>query len=655
MRVLWVLCCVALLAACVKTQAVSPRPKAVEEPLKATLPATTDNFVAGAPLREEQGRRSEASGMGGLISAKPREDTALRDLPDRETDVAEPTYSFVFDQAPISTILNEIVSETFGLSFTVPPEDQTRLTVRLENVASVKEALRGLNIALNSLGLNLRQRGDMVELARQGATDQEIGSLAFASTRNSASASTVLFQAQNAPATRLRQLVEPLVPGSTVRLADEDTGIIALQGDQEQIDQALRILRAADVDWLATVGYRIYRPGNVLPSQLTSSLTPLASRSAIEILASDAAGIVTLISRNEDGLGRMLELVRRSDVAPENRINADTLFYETRHIDPERLAGLAGALLGNAPPQEGAGPLGSGDGGFQIAVDPIGGVVVVTGAPSRLRQLQSIFERLDRPVRQVAIEVTVVEVTLRDAFRFGVQWEAVEGLFDFRFLDGTSTQLTSRFPGASLAYSNTDIGAVLNALDSATEIQVVSSPRVLALNNQTASIQVGSEVPIVTQTAVGVTNPDAPIVNSTTYRDTGIILTVTPRIRSGGLVELDLTQEVSDVAESQTDGIDTPTFSQRKLETTLAVPDGSTLAIGGLFSVNQTRNRIDVPGLARIPFAGELFRSRDDAERRTELVVLIRPQIIDANTPSPLVSESLQRALEKLRPAAMVR
>jgi general secretion pathway protein D len=650
MRVIYLFVGLLALAACASTASRPVKDEAVygtQSDARSDLLASSE-ATSGLSLDASQHQQGPATGA--LLSSKPREDSALRRLVEGRSRSDVRTYSFVFNQAPLSAILNEIVSETFSLSFALPPEDQTRLTLRLENIATPEDALRGLNIALSPRGLVLRQRGDMVELARAGGNTPEITSLAFASARQSASASTVLFQSQHAPATRLRQLVEPLLPGSTLRVADEDTGIIALQGDQEQIDQALRILRSADVDWLATVGYRIYRPAHLLPSELTAALTPLAARGAIEMLASDAAGIVTLISRNEEGMGRLLQLLQRSDVPPASGIDADTLFYETRHIDPERLARLASELLGVAIPAEGAGTAASAERAFQIAVDPVGGVVLVTGDGATLRRIQSTFERLDRPVRQVAIEVTVVEVTLRDAFRFGVQWDAVEGLFDFSFLDGTSTQLTSRFPGASLAYSNTDIGAVLNALDSATDIQVVSSPRVLALNNQTASIQVGSEVPIVTQTAVGVTNPDAPIVNSTSYRDTGIILTVTPRIRSGGLVELDLVQEVSDVAESLTDGIDTPTFSQRKLETTLAVPDGSTLAIGGLFSVNQTRNQLDVPGLARIPIAGELFRSRDNLNRRTELVVLIRPQIIEAGSQTLSFSDSLERALERLRP-----
>ena len=591
------------------------------------------------------------------IVSQAAERGAIDVLPPRPTTSDAPRRSFQFDQTPIAAVLNEIVI-AFGGSFVAPANEQIFVTTRMEGVTSLADALRILNVALGQQGFEARQRGDTVEVSRTGTPQTGISSLALATRDQDATASTVIYQAQAAPAQRLRELVEPLLPEGSVRLTNQESGLLGLQGDPVQIEQALRILRAADVDWLATVGYRIYRPAYRQATELSTSLVSVATRSGVELVASEEAGLVTLFSRNEEGLDRFVRLLQQSDIERSTRLNDHTLYYEAKHVGAVQLANTIATVLGgrvqsvetadqtNVTPDT----VSETGLGLRIAVDPQAGVIIATGSQEELRRCEDILVRMDRPAKQVAIEVTVAEVQLRDEFQFGVQWDLVDGLFDFQFFDNTTGQATSRFPGASLAYADTDILVVLNALDSKTDIDVISSPRIVALNNEEASIQVGSEVPIITQSAVGVSDPGAPIVNATTYRDTGIILTVTPRIRAGGLVEIDLVQEVSAVADSVSVGTDSPSFTQRKIETTLAVPDRATLAIGGLFNVNSSRGRLGVPLISRLPVIGRAFESRDDLETRTELVVLLRPQILDAFSPPLLLSEQLALAMSRLRP-----
>ena len=156
-------------------------------------------------------------------------------------------------------------------------------------------------------------------------------------------------------------------------------------------------------------------------------------------------------------------------------------------------------------------------------------------------------------------------------------------------------------------------------------------------------------MPVVTQSAVSVSNPDAPIVNSVEFRDTGVVLSVTPRISRDGAVQLEVEQEVSSVAETTTSGIDSPTIQQRRFETTITVYDGQTVALGGLIRSSRSQTRSGVPGLQRIPGLGVLFSERSDVERRTELIVFLTPRVIRSSVDAAAATRDLADRLEIMR------
>ena len=166
-------------------------------------------------------------------------------------------------------------------------------------------------------------------------------------------------------------------------------------------------------------------------------------------------------------------------------------------------------------------------------------------------------------------------------------------------------------------------------------MKIISAPTLMVIDNKEGVLQIGDQVPIVTSQSQDQT-ANAPILSQVEYRDTGIILRVRPRIGNGGRVTLEISQEVSDVAETDTSGIDSPTIRQRKVQTSVALTDGQTLALGGLVQESDNLTRSEVPGLGRVPVVGNLFRSKDSRRGRTELLILIRPRVIlnegDANS-----------------------
>ena len=218
------------------------------------------------------------------------------------------------------------------------------------------------------------------------------------------------------------------------------------------------------------------------------------------------------------------------------------------------------------------------------------------------------------------------------------------------FSDLESGAVSSTFPGLSYVYSVTNAKSVLELLSSVTDVEVISAPQLLVLNNQEASLQVGAQVPVATQQSV---DPDVPdtIVSNIELKDTGVILHVTPRVNESGLVILEIEQEVSQVSQDSAAGTLTPTIAKRVITTTAAVHNGQTVALGGLIQDNKTNTKVGVPGLSAIPFLGALFRYTTDTITRSELIVLVTPRVIrDARGAMDITNELRQRVedLERL-------
>ncbi|MGI9498798.1 MAG: type II secretion system protein GspD, partial [Geminicoccaceae bacterium] len=264
--------------------------------------------------------------------------------------------------------------------------------------------------------------------------------------------------------------------------------------------------------------------------------------------------------------------------------------------------------------------------------------------------IRAALRDLDTLPLQVLLEATIAEVSLEDELSYGVQWFFGSGDSGVTLSEFGSGAVGQSFPGFSGLLSRGDVRAVVNALDSVSDVKVISSPQILVLDNQTAQLEVGDEVPIVTQQAEGIDTGDARIVNTVEQRQTGVILEVTPRVNANGLVVLDIQQEVSDVVRTTTSGIDSPTIAQRRIGTSVAVGSDQTVALGGLIQDDVDELRSGVPILQDIPFLGWLFSSTTKVTSRTELLVLITPKVLRNEHEASAATKELRRRLRSLEP-----
>jgi general secretion pathway protein D len=287
----------------------------------------------------------------------------------------------------------------------------------------------------------------------------------------------------------------------------------------------------------------------------------------------------------------------------------------------------------------------------KISSDETNNAIVVYATPRDYAIVEDALRKLDIIPQQVLIEAAIVEVTLTDAMQYGVQWSFAHGPSSgYLTQNSMATTLLQNVPGFEYAYNGASIHATLDALENLTKIKVISAPKLMVLNNQTASLQVGDQVPVVTGSAVSTVTTGAPVVNEIDYHDTGIILKITPRVNSSGKVLLDISQEVSDVLpQVTTDGVDSPTFSTRRISTSVSAQDGQVVALGGLFSISKNDSKSGIPYLSRIPVLGALFGEVNNNDTKTELIVLLRPSVIHDPEDSRAMTQELRDKLKTLR------
>jgi general secretion pathway protein D len=290
-----------------------------------------------------------------------------------------------------------------------------------------------------------------------------------------------------------------------------------------------------------------------------------------------------------------------------------------------------------------AAPLDDRSAGVSVVADETNNALIITASAQEYHRMRRILEQIDVQPNQVLLEATIAEVALNDQLTMGLRWFLQTGSFQFRFTDIVATTpnnsvpniaplipnvVTPAFPGFSSFFNTPNVQVVLNALSTITDVNIVSSPTLMVLDNKRATLQVGDEVPIVTQSAVAVQVPGAPIVNSVNMRNTGIILNITPRINDGGRVLLDIEQEVSTAVQTTTSGIISPTIQQRRIKTTVSVDDGNCIVLGGLIQDKATNTRDQAPLVGDIPIFGNLFKHKNDNIQRTELLIAITPKIV---------------------------
>ncbi|MGZ8443015.1 MAG: type II secretion system protein GspD, partial [Candidatus Binatia bacterium] len=303
---------------------------------------------------------------------------------------------------------------------------------------------------------------------------------------------------------------------------------------------------------------------------------------------------------------------------------------------------------------------------LRIVADPSTNSLIVYGTVQEYQNVKNILKELDAIPRQVLIEAMILQVDLKDAEDFGVDYQLFtksrQTIFGQTFgsnavITSLGAKLSPAAPffagvnGLTAIVGDDTVSALIRAAATDSRIKLISSPSVIASDNRPARIQVGSEEPIATGNVQAATGSLASLSTSTTiqYRNTGRILTIIPQVNSQGLVNLQIKAEVSARGDDVTVGQDKyPAFNTQDAETTAVVQDGETLVIGGLIGELKRKARVGVPYLMDIPVIGRFFGTTSDETSRTELIMLITPRVIRNRSDSRLVTAEFKAGLEKV-------
>ena len=565
------------------------------------------------------------------------------------------TYTFVFKDADISQVAEEILGNSLGVAYRVEPGVTGKMNFSIEQRLTKAQLLAAFEAALSNYDVVMTQDGDTIVLkARKQAT---IGGQV---TTSSGPASGIGFQIRAVPinygsATEIAKALGTVAKSDMVLYSSDSLGLILLGGRAEELDNAMTTIALFDQSTLSDARIRFFPLTSANAVTMATDLQDLlkaSGTSSVAIAPMRRLNGIFAFSRSSDVLDQVGRWVQKLDV-PSQDPSIKVWVYHPRGGSAENLVRTLNAMVGNssdmmqpsatgsttttnttpdaAPAAYSAGAPGSGqDQATRIVADKDTNSIIISAPDAVLVRLQQVLGEIDHEPAQIFIEASILEVTLNKDLNYGVDWSKIASHGDLTVSNFTdkNTSFGTIAPGFSVSYVGNDISAAVTAISSQSKVKIVSAPKITTIENSPATLEVGDQVPIVTQSAQATNTSGAPVINTVDYRSTGVMLKVTPRITSDNRILLDVSQEVSSVAKTVTSGIDSPTINQRKMDSSLIVPEGTVVALGGLISSSDALSDNGIPGLKNIPLVGGLFKGQTHSNDRTELIVLLQAHIL---------------------------
>jgi len=588
------------------------------------------------------------------------------------------SYTFAFRDADIAQVTQEVLGAA-GVSYAIDPAVSGKITFRIEQRLTRDQLLAAFSAVLEADGFALVRNGDQVVVtpqakAKTAAAVRRREDGAFASGYE-----VVAVPLAYAEPSEVAKALEAISGSGSVIFTSDKLGLMVLGGTGAQLKSATETIKIFDQSAFQDTRIRWFELNQAQAGTVAAELTQIvqgAGLVGVTVAPLKRLNGVIVFARSGDAMGDIAKWVARLD-APGKEAASTLWVYRPRASSAEDLARTLTGVLGSqntsqnnagpptndtngarpppaasAPSQPAASPFGQSFGTSEdqvrIGADKQSNTLIIFASAARWVQIQRILAEVDRTPRQILIEASIMEVTLNKDFQFGVDWSVLSNDLRASSVNNSTGTVGPNFPGLSVTFLNNNIEAAVHALGSRTAVDVVSAPKIIALDNRTARLDVGDQVPVVTQSAQSTLGSSAPLINTVDYRNTGVILTVTPRVIGEDRLILEVNQEVSSVGKTITSGIDSPTIQQRRFESTLVLQDGAVVALGGLISTNRTVSNSGVPILKDVPLLGALFRSQIHDEGRSELIVLLTAKIIKDRVSSDAVMNDLLADMHEL-------
>lgn len=577
-----------------------------------------------------------------------------------------------FADAPAGDVARAVIRESLGETLSVADGVSGVITLTAPEAVPARDALDALERALAESNLALIEIGPgflLTTMQSAAQTPQTPG------VRSATGFSTTIVPVDHAVPSEIAGMIQPFLTERLMLTPNDLESTIAVRGPTVDIQTALDAIETFDAPYLTDRIFGLFRLEFVGAQTIQEEVAALLETSGIttggvsDLIAMPRLNLLFASARTREEFAEIRGWIDRLD-RPSGGDERRLRYYSVQYTPAEDLAAQLNAAFSGAPAaaSQGFSRAGGQDGADQsqtqnrfqqgglslsssssgeranITPDTLNNALLIRATDREYAEVLDLIEKMDVPPAQVLIEATIAEVTLTDNLSFGVRWFFENAESDLEF--STAGNLNPVFPGLNYSFIDGNVGFALNTLSSVTEVNVLSAPSIVVLNNQSANLQVGDEVPILNQQAIG--DGDGPIISNVQLRETGVILEVSPRINASDFVVLEVTQEVSEVAETESSGIDSPTIQQRRFTSTVSVADKGTVLLGGLIRESVTENASGVPVLKDVPILGNAFKSSSVNKRRTELLVFLTPHIIRNEYDGQIAFRRLRRQLDGL-------
>jgi len=654
-------------------------------------PSSKPQPATGTPAKPQTGATPQAAaeGQAKLGPAQPAAPTESKPAAAVSPGAG---VSFRLENADLLQFVN-LVAAQLKMNYIVDPAVKGTVTITTSGELQREDLFPILQSVLRINGATAIQTGDfyrIVTLAQAPKTPLEVST----DTTGKTIPKDDRMMMQILPlrfvfASDMAKMLAPFLTDAGTVAVHEAGNVLILVDGSLNVKRLMEILEQFDSATFAQQRIQLLPVHNNVASGLLPELQSIFSAYALSekstplrFIAVDRINAILVVTAEPSAFGEVEKWVQKLDQpAPPSGIQ--TFIYRVQNSEADYLAKLLttiqargggpsitpGAGTGGVSGSTGGGATGTSrevgtfgtevesgqtlKEGVRITTDPVNNSLLIQCTAQQYAEIVKTLKELDIIPRQVMIEARVYEVTLSGALSFGLSYFLQQRSDAERkpLASFTAKDALQASAGTLIGHTRELLG-FLNASENRTRVRVLSAPTVLATDNSDAKIQVGSEIPILTSQGVipGVqTGTGSVFANTIQNRDTGIILTVTPRITSTGMVSLRISQEISSSQPPPAGSIQSPSFLKRSISTRAVVADGQTMALGGLIqeSVTATRNRI--PLLGDIPGLGVLFGSTSYTRAKTELIVLLTPHIVKNAEEARDATRELREGLRDLR------
>lgn len=611
----------------------------------------------------ESDAAAPAGAQGGVERLNPM--TAGRPLENQSSsqtldlsDVADVTVAF--DQVPLKDFVTHSLEKILNVDFVIDPQtamaDKT-VTLSLKEPISQQRYLELFKDILEQHELAMKLQNDIMFLfsnrERRGLPDYDYG---FGRSAKSVPfGSNPIFQVAPIDFIDAKSLQSFLIRLTNVSPEPlPDPNLLGLRGARHDIMRALDVINLLDRPKVQGQKLLFVKLDYLPSSEFIDQVTTLLTNEGVMV---DTAARFTDLSRqngvivhsNSDDVLDRVDYWRKQLDTPEATEDRQYFMYYPENMEAAKLAdvleklvkvadggsratGSAASSAEDSDTGSGARATGSrasrGSSGrsddFSFVTDENRNVIIIYATGSKYKSVLPLLQKLDVTPPQVLIEAKLIEVTLTDQLSQGIEWSMFGGGAK---RDMATSQLSS-FANGSFSYtiSGVDYDVALSLLQNQDRLKVLSSPRIVVANGEKASINVGTEIPVLATQSADVDTDR--VLQSIQYRSTGVDLTVEPTVNSSNVISLIISQNVSETSENASSGLDSPIILNRSFKTTVVANSGQALVLGGLIRENNSSKDAQVPFLGDIPGLGKLFSNESRSKSRTELVVLITPRII---------------------------